>query len=78
MKITMLDDYQGIIRKLKCFDMMRGHNVQIFNRTYKDPQILADKLYDTNILLLTREKAFENVLNYMSGKPTNIANPQVL
>jgi len=56
MKITILDDYQDVIRKLKCFEMLKGYNVQIINQTEKDFQVLASKLYDSNILVLTRER----------------------
>jgi D-3-phosphoglycerate dehydrogenase / 2-oxoglutarate reductase len=56
MKITILDDYQNVIKQLKCFETLKNKNVQILNRTEKDPKILAEKLRDTNILVLTRER----------------------
>ncbi|MBU0474081.1 MAG: D-2-hydroxyacid dehydrogenase family protein [Bacteroidetes bacterium] len=56
MKITILDDYQNIIKELKCFDQLNSRNVQIVNYTEKDPKKLAKKLRDTNILVLTRER----------------------
>lgn len=56
MKITILDDYQGIIKELNCFSLLEGQEVQILNYTEKNPVLLAEKLADTSILVLTRER----------------------
>jgi len=56
MKITILDDYQNTIKKLKCFELLRHQDVQILNHTEKNPELLAEKLQDTDILVLTRER----------------------
>ncbi len=56
MKITILDDYQSTIKDLKCFEILRGQDVQILHQTEKNPQVLAEKIKDTNILVLTRER----------------------
>jgi D-3-phosphoglycerate dehydrogenase len=56
MKITILDDYQGIIKELNCFSLLEGQEVQILNHTEKNPDLLAEKLADTSILVLTRER----------------------
>jgi D-3-phosphoglycerate dehydrogenase len=56
MKISILDDYQNVIKELKCFNILQNHDVQILNSSEKDTKILAQKLYDTNILVLTRER----------------------
>lgn len=56
MKITILDDYQSAIKDLKCFEILRGQDVQILHQTEKNPQVLAEKIKDTNILVLTRER----------------------
>lgn len=56
MKITILDDYQSVIKDLKCFEILKGQNVQILHQPEKNPQLLAEKLNDTNILVLTRER----------------------
>jgi len=56
MKITILDDYQNVIEKLKCFDILKGQNVQILHKTEKDPNKLSELLKDTEILVLTRER----------------------
>jgi len=56
MKITILDDYQHIIDKLDCFSIIRNQEVQILHATEKDVEALAQKLADTDILVLTRER----------------------
>jgi D-3-phosphoglycerate dehydrogenase len=56
MKITILDDYQNIIKELKCFSLLEGQNVQILHHTEKDVQSLAEKLQDSDVLVLTRER----------------------
>lgn len=60
MNITILDDYQNIIEKLRCFDILKGQNVQILHRAEKDIKVLAEKLHDTDILVLTRERTEVN------------------
>lgn len=56
MKITILDDYQNAVKELKCFDLLKNQNVEILNYTEKDVNVLAEKLKDTAILVLTRER----------------------
>lgn len=56
MKITILDDYQNVIKDLNCFSLLEGQEVQILNYTEKNPVLLAEKLSDTTILVLTRER----------------------
>lgn len=56
MKITILDDYQHAIAKLDCFRLLKDHNVQILHHTEKNPAVLAEKLKDTEVLVLTRER----------------------
>lgn len=56
MKITILDDYQDIVRNLDCFSIIAQQNVAILHETIKDPTVLAEKLQDTDILVLIRER----------------------
>jgi D-3-phosphoglycerate dehydrogenase len=56
MKITILDDYQNAIENLECFAMLKDQNVQILHQAEKDVKVLAEKLQDTDILVLTRER----------------------
>lgn len=56
MKITVLDDYQNIIRELECFETLKNQDVEILNSSERDIKVLAQKLNDTDILVLTRER----------------------
>lgn len=56
MKITILDDYQDTIRTLKCFGKMSSHDVKVWNDHTKDPDVLAERLQDTEALVLIRER----------------------
>jgi len=56
MKITILDDYQHVIEKLKCFALLKGQHVEIVHETEKNVDKLAALLSDTEILVLTRER----------------------
>ncbi|MGK4567769.1 D-2-hydroxyacid dehydrogenase family protein [Flavobacterium sp. 3HN19-14] len=56
MKITILDDYQNIIEKLDCFELLKGRDIQVLHETEKDSEILASKIKDCEIVVLTRER----------------------
>jgi D-3-phosphoglycerate dehydrogenase len=60
MTITILDDYQNVIRGLKCFDIIKNQEVQILHTAEKDINVLAEKLQNSNILVLTRERTEVN------------------
>ena len=56
MKISILDDYQNVVRTLDCFAKLRDHEVQIWNDHTKDVDVLAERLKDTDALVLIRER----------------------
>lgn len=56
MKITILDDYQDVIRSLDCFARLKGHDVTVWNDHTKDVDVLAERLRDTEALVLIRER----------------------
>lgn len=56
MKISILDDYQDVVRTLDCFGKLRGHEVQIWNDHTKDVDVLAERLRDTEVLVMIRER----------------------
>lgn len=56
MKITILDDYFDTVRTLPCFAMLAGHDVTIWNDHVQDTAALADRLKDTEALVLIRER----------------------
>ena len=56
MNITILDDYHDTIRTLAAFKNLAGHNVTIWNDHTKDVDTLAERLRDTEALVLIRER----------------------
>jgi D-3-phosphoglycerate dehydrogenase len=56
MKITILDDYQNVVRTLDAFKKLAGHDVTIWNDHTKDNDVLAERLKDTEALVLIRER----------------------
>ncbi len=56
MKIAILDDYHDTLRTLRCFGKLGGHEVAIWNDHVQDVDALAERLRDTEILVLIRER----------------------
>lgn len=56
MKIAILDDYQDVVRRLECFSKLQGHEVTVWNDHSKDIDVLAQRLKDTEALVLIRER----------------------
>lgn len=56
MKITILDDYHDTVRTLPCFRMLDGHDVTIWNDNLQETEPLAERLADTEVLVLIRER----------------------
>jgi len=56
MNITILDDYQNVVRTLDSYGKLQGHEVRIWNDHTKDVDTLAERLHDTEALVLIRER----------------------
>src|ERR1700733_793769 len=56
MKITILDDYFDTLRALACFQKLKEHGVQVWNDHVQDVDKLAERLKDTEALVLIRER----------------------
>src|SRR5438552_3383950 len=56
MKISILDDYHDTLRTLECFGKLRGHEVTIWNDHLQEVGPLAERLRDTEALVLIRER----------------------
>ncbi len=56
MKITILDDYFDTIRTLPCFAKLAGQEVVVWNDHVQDDDALAERLGDTEVLVLIRER----------------------
>ncbi len=56
MKITILDDYFDTLRTLSCFRKLDAHQVEVWNDHVQDTDALAERLKDTEALVLIRER----------------------
>ena len=56
MKITILDDYHDTLRTLDCFTKLSGHEIEIWNDHVQDVETLAERLPETEALVLIRER----------------------
>ena len=56
MKISILDDYFDTLRTLPCYAKLAGHDVTIWNDHVQEIDALADRLRDTEVLVLIRER----------------------
>jgi D-3-phosphoglycerate dehydrogenase len=55
-KVSILDDYFDTLRTLDCFKKLNGHDVTIWNDHVQDVDKLAERLKDTEALVLIRER----------------------
>jgi D-3-phosphoglycerate dehydrogenase / 2-oxoglutarate reductase len=56
MRISILDDYHDTLRTLSCFQKLADHQVTVWNDRARDVETLAERLRDTEILVLIRER----------------------
>jgi len=56
MKVTILDDYFDTLRTLACFNKLAAHEVTVWNDHVQDLEALAQRLQDTEVLVLIRER----------------------
>jgi D-3-phosphoglycerate dehydrogenase len=56
MKIAVLDDFHDTVRTLSCFSKLAGNDVKIWREHTKDINTLAERLQDTEVLVLIRER----------------------
>ena len=56
MKISILDDYHDTLSTLNCFKKLSGHEIRIWNDHVQDVDALAERLRDTEALVLIRER----------------------
>jgi D-3-phosphoglycerate dehydrogenase len=56
MNVTILDDYHDTLRTLPCFAKLADHKVTIWNDHVQDIDVLAERLKETETLVLIRER----------------------
>jgi D-3-phosphoglycerate dehydrogenase len=55
-KVAILDDWFDALRTLPCFGKLAGHDVTVWNDHVQDDDVLAERLRDTEALVLIRER----------------------
>lgn len=56
MRVSILDDYFDTLSTLPCFGKLAGHNVTVWNDHVENDEQLAERLRDTEALVLIRER----------------------
>jgi D-3-phosphoglycerate dehydrogenase len=56
MKVSILDDYHDTLRTLECFGKLSGQDVEVWNDHVQDVEALAERLRETEALVLIRER----------------------
>jgi len=56
MKISVLDDYHDTVRHLSSYSKVADQEVTIYNDHIQDDDVLAERLADTEVLVLIRER----------------------
>lgn len=69
MNITILDDYQDVVKDLDCFKVLENLDVTVLTKTYPI-DVLVNKLIDTEVLVLIRERT--NITEELLSKLPNL------
>lgn len=56
MNIVILDDYQDVVRKLRCAEKLEPYSTKVFTNTVKGVGQLSVRLRDADVLVLVRER----------------------
>jgi D-3-phosphoglycerate dehydrogenase / 2-oxoglutarate reductase len=56
MTISILDDYHDTLRTLGCFAKLSGHDVEVWSDHVRVVEVLAERLRETEALVLIRER----------------------
>jgi D-3-phosphoglycerate dehydrogenase len=57
MKIAVLDDYQNMFRTVPGFERLGEHEVVVFRDTVKESEKLAQRLHDSDAVVLTQQRS---------------------
>jgi D-3-phosphoglycerate dehydrogenase / 2-oxoglutarate reductase len=56
MRVTILDDYFDTLRRLRCFNLLRDHDVTVWTDHVQEVDALAERLVGCEALVLIRER----------------------
>lgn len=68
MKIVILDDYQEAVKTLKCYELLKGHEVTIVKNIHNITADAFAKLKEAEVLVLIRERT-KITENFLSNLP---------
>jgi D-3-phosphoglycerate dehydrogenase len=57
LNVTILDDYVGVVPTLKAYGRLAGHDVKVWHDCVRDVETLAERLHETEALVLLRERS---------------------
>ena len=57
MKSAVIDDYQDAFRRMQAYPKLAGHEVTVYNDSEKDPEKLAARLKDAEVVVLTQQRS---------------------
>ncbi len=52
----LLDDHHDTLRRLECYKRLADNEVRIWNEHVQEIDVLAERLHDTEVLVLIRER----------------------
>lgn len=55
-RVAILDDYQGVVRSLRCISMLEAFDVTIVRKSIQDIGVLSNELIDFDAIVLIRER----------------------
>ncbi|WP_162426126.1 D-2-hydroxyacid dehydrogenase family protein [Pontibacter pudoricolor] len=69
MHIIIPDDYQNVVHTLSCIELLKDHQVTIYNDTLNDTEALAERFKTADVLVLTRERTAitEDLISQLSN-----------
>ncbi len=56
MRIAILDDYQDVVRRLDCFNLLAPYEVTVLTETFREGEALAAAVAAAEVLVLIRER----------------------
>ena len=56
MRIAILDDYQDVVRRLDCFNLLAPYEVAVLTETFREGEALAAAVAAAEVLVLIRER----------------------
>lgn len=56
LRISIINDYQDVVRTLDCFSKIQGHEITIWNDIVSDVEVMSKRLADADVVVPIRER----------------------